>query len=84
MGNAGTAMAIYRLLAKSPLGPEEIEILVAAYEHTLRVLRLVDRGDPLTELIARKIIEVAQTGLKDPAKISAQAIKQLGIPTTDE
>jgi hypothetical protein len=80
----GTAMAIYRLLAKSPLGPEEIEILVAAYEHTLRVLRLVDRGDPLTELIARKIIEVAQTGLKDPAKISAQAIKQLGIPTTDE
>jgi hypothetical protein len=32
MGNAGTAMAIYRLLAKSPLGPEEIEILVAAYE----------------------------------------------------
>ena len=84
MGNAGTAMAIYRLLAKSPLGPEEIEILVAAYEHTLRVLRLVDRSDPITELVARKIIEVAQTGLKDPAKISAQAIKELGIPTTDE
>jgi hypothetical protein len=77
-------MAIYRLIAKSPLGPEEIEILVAAYEHTLRVLRLVDRSDPLTELVARKIIEVAQTGLKDPVKISAQALKELGIPTTDE
>ena len=77
-------MAIYRLLAKSPLGPEEIEILVAAYEHTLRVLRLVDRRDPLTELVARKIIEVAQTGLKDPVKTSAQALKELGIPTTDE
>ena len=77
-------MAIYRLLAKSPLGPEEIEILVAAYEHTLRVLRLVDRSDPLTELVARKIIGVAQTGLKDPVKISAQALKELGIPTTDE
>jgi hypothetical protein len=78
------AQSIYRLLANSPLGPEEIEILVAAYEHTLRVLRLVDRSDPLTELVARKIIEVAQTGLKDPVKISAQALKELGIPTTDE
>jgi len=77
-------MAIYRLLAKSPLGPEEIETLVAAYEHTLRVLRLVERSDPITELVAKNIIEVAQTGLKDPAKISAQAIKELGIPTTDE
>jgi hypothetical protein len=48
------------------------------------VLRLVDRSDPLTELVARKIIEVAQTGLKDPVKISAQALKELGIPTTDE
>jgi hypothetical protein len=77
-------MAIYRLLAKSPLGPEEIEILVAAYEHTLRALRLIERSDPITELVAKKIIEVAQTGLRDPAKISAQAIKELGIPTADE
>jgi hypothetical protein len=77
-------MAIYRLLAKSPLGPEEIEILVAAYEHTLRVLRLVERSDPITELVARKIIEVAQTGLKDPTKISAQAIRELDIQIPDE
>jgi len=41
---------------------------------------LVDRSDPLTELIAKKIIEVAQTGLKDPTKISAQALTELGIP----
>jgi len=48
------------------------------------VLRLVERSDPLTELVARKIIEVAQTGLKDPVKISAQALKELGIPKPDE
>jgi hypothetical protein len=77
-------MAIYRLLAKSPLGPDEINILATAYETTLRELRLVDRSDPITQLVAKKIIEVGQTGLKDPAKISAQAIKELGIPQRDE
>jgi len=34
--------------------------------------------DPLKELIAKKIIEVAQTGVRDPAQISRLAIKELG------
>lgn len=72
-------MAVYRLLAKAPLGPEQIEILVAAYELSLRELGLVDRSDPMTELVAKKIIEVAQTGLRDPTEISAQAIRELGF-----
>jgi hypothetical protein len=38
-----------------------------------------DRNDPLTQMIAKKIIEVGQTGLKDPALISARAIKELGL-----
>jgi hypothetical protein len=42
----------------------------AAYEETLRVLQLADREDPITELVARKIIEVAGTGERDPKRIS--------------
>jgi hypothetical protein len=45
-------------LQNSPLGPEEIAVLTDAYERTLRTLSLVDRNDPLTELIARKVIEL--------------------------
>jgi hypothetical protein len=71
-------MAIYRLFQNSPLGPEEISRLSAAYEQTLKVLSLKDRNDPLTELIAKKIIEIGQTGVKDPALISQLAIKGLG------
>jgi hypothetical protein len=33
-------------------------------------------ADPLTEMIAKKIIKIAQTGIKDPVQISAQAIKE--------
>lgn len=75
-----STVAVRRLLVKSPLGPEEIEVLVKAYEKTLHALSLVDRNDPLTEMVAKKIIEIGQTGLRDPAQISAQVLKEIGIP----
>jgi hypothetical protein len=74
-------MPIYRLLQNMPMGPEEIGRLTTAYEQALRAIGIVDRGDPLAELLARKIIEFAQTGIREPADISAQAIKEIGIPT---
>jgi hypothetical protein len=74
-------MPIYRLLQNMPMGPEEISRLTTAYEQALRTIGIVDRGDPLAELLARKIIEVAQTGIREPSDISAQAIKEIGIPT---
>jgi hypothetical protein len=73
------SMAIYRLFQNSPLGPEEISRLSEAYERTLSTLSLVDRNDPLTEMIAKKIIEIGQTGVKEPAEISQLVIKGFGI-----
>ena len=70
-------MAIYRLLQNAPLGPEEINRLVTAYEETLKALDLTDRSDPITHIVARKIIELGQTGIRDPLQISALAIKAL-------
>jgi len=61
------------------MGPNEIRCLTTAYEQTLSTLCLKDRNDPVTELIAKKIIKIAQTGVKDPAEISARAIKELGV-----
>ena len=72
-------MAIYRLLQNSPLGPEEISVLTDAYERTLKALSLVDRNDPLTEMIAKKIIELAQRGVREAKQLSALAIKELGV-----
>jgi hypothetical protein len=53
--------------------------LTTAYEKTLHTIGLVDRNDPLAEMIAKKIIEIAQTGVRDPAKLSVLAIKELGV-----
>lgn len=70
-------MAIYRLLQESSPA-EESRRLAAAYEQTLQALALVDRNDPITELVARKIIEIGRSGIRDPKEISRIAAKQLG------
>ena len=71
-------MAIYRLLQFSAFEPEAVAAMTAAYEDALRVLQLVDRQDPLTEVVARKIIEVAQLGERDPIRLRARALDNLG------
>jgi hypothetical protein len=71
-------MAIYRILQNVPLTPEDVSRLVTAYEATLKALDLTDRNDPITELIARKIIELAQTGIRDAQQLANLAIRDLG------
>jgi hypothetical protein len=70
-------MAIYRLLKNGVFGPDEIKVLTTAYEEALRALRLKDRSDPATEMIAKKIIELAQRGERDPVRLREYAIRGL-------
>jgi hypothetical protein len=72
-------MPINRLLANTALAPGERERLNEAYELTLRKVGLVDRNDPLTEIIAKKIIEIGRSGDFTPEQISRLAIEALGI-----
>jgi hypothetical protein len=38
---------------------------------------LIDREDPLTKLIAQKMIEIAQTGEKDPVRLKQLTLEAL-------
>jgi hypothetical protein len=73
-------MPIDRLLAESKFGPDEIENLKLAFEQALRSLQLVDRTDPITDIVARRIIEIGTTGVRDAREIAEIAVKQLGPP----
>jgi hypothetical protein len=64
-------MPINRLLEHEAFGPEDINVLAKAFEDTLRALGVLHRDDPLTELIAKKIIECARTGERDPIRPNA-------------
>ena len=72
-------LAIYRLLQNSTMQPDEISRVTAAYEQALHTLCVKDRDDPLTEMVAKTIIKIAQTGVHDAAQLSALAIEQLGL-----
>jgi hypothetical protein len=70
-------MPIYRLLQNSAFGPEAISVMAAAFEGALTELKLTDRADPLTEIVAKKIIEVAQQGERDPVRMRQSVLSAL-------
>lgn len=73
-------MPIRRLLAGSKLGTDEIEILTQAYDKAWRSLSVVDRNDPLSEMIAQNIIEIGATTIRDLAEIANAVVKKIGLP----
>ena len=73
-------MPINRLFREGKIKPEDVERLNRAFTFTLRSLSLVDRNDPICEIVARKVIEIDRAGTHDPDEISKLATKQLGIP----
>jgi hypothetical protein len=73
----GRGMPINRLLKGSDLRMEEIDVLNRAFNQALKSLGLVDRNDPVTEIVVRKIIAVGKRGLSDPAQIANVAVAEL-------
>jgi len=72
-------MPIYRLLRETSFDPDEIAVLADVYQLTLRKLNLVERSDPITEIVARKIIELRQRGVREPKQLSELTMKELGV-----
>ena len=62
-------MAIYRHLNGASFGEADVERLGAAY---------ADRNDPVTELIAGKIIEIYRSGEHDPPTVCARVLQEFG------
>jgi hypothetical protein len=70
-------MPIARLLAQSSFTQEQRSVLEQAFHHVLRKLHLVDRNDPICEIVARKVIEIGASGATNAAAIAETAFKQL-------
>lgn len=62
--------------------PETTKAITTAYERACSELRLVDRTDPLTELVAKTIISVAEKGERDPDRLRQMAMEKLGMRST--
>ena len=62
-------MPIYRLLQRELFEPEVNTLLGEVFKDVLTTLGLVNRVDPVTELVAEKIIELARAGERDPDRL---------------
>ncbi len=70
-------MPIDQLLSERQLSPEMQHVLTLAFNITLSKLGLVDRTDPVCEIVAYKVIEIGTGGTTDAAAISDIAVRQL-------
>jgi hypothetical protein len=70
-------MAIYRLLQDTGFAPERIKMMTSVYEDVLKELHLVDREDPITDMVARAVFDVTAWGEVDPIRLRDEVLKQL-------
>ena len=71
-------MPLDHLMKRRGIGAQDAERLQQAFRLALSGLQLVDRNDPVCELVARKVIAIGMDGTRDPHDIAALTIKQLG------
>ena len=74
-------MPIYALLkSNGSFLPEEVAMLGNVFEDVLQTLGLVDRKDPMTEMVAKKLMELATAGMRDPARLKALTVQAFSEP----
>jgi hypothetical protein len=77
-------MPIRRLLDGQPFDPETIRLMGLAFEMALASFRSIpDYADPIREVIARKIIELAKEGERDPERLCDGALRDLRPAVSD-
>lgn len=71
-------MPLDRLLKGREIGLEDSERLRQAFKLALCGLHLVDRNDPVCEIVARKVIEIGSSRPMNAVAIAELAYRQLG------
>ena len=72
-------MAIHKLIANGSFGPEEIEVMKAAYDAALVDVGVSNPDDPITYLIAKAIVNVIANGERTPGVVAERALNALGV-----
>ena len=72
-------MPITPFLMGQAFDPELVEAMGAAFVSTCDALGLTVRTDAITTLVAEKIVELAQRGLRNPTAMHLMAINEIQI-----
>jgi hypothetical protein len=69
------AMPIRQFLNGERFDPETTRIMGVAFEAARIALRLADRGDAFAPIVAKRIIELAKTGERNPNVLCEAALE---------
>jgi hypothetical protein len=64
-----------RFLEDTAFGPDEIAVMVAAYEVGLTQINSSGHNDPAAETLAQTIVMLAKQGERDPVRLEQRAIR---------
>ena len=70
-------MPITPFLKGQAFDPELVNAMAAAFSKTCDALGLTERTDPITAIVAGKIIELAERGLRNPTAMHHMAMNEL-------
>jgi hypothetical protein len=70
-------MPITEFLDGYSFNPETRRVMGVAFEMARAALRLADRTDPITEILAKRIIALAKEGMVDPNLLCEWALDDL-------
>jgi len=72
-------MPITPYLAHQAFEPEIIDTMSAAFVAACEALHLKVGDDPATRIVAEKVIELAQRGIRDPDTLRTMTLKEFGL-----
>ena len=72
-------MPITPFLAHQAFEPEIINTMSAAFVATCEALHLKVGDDPATRVVAEKVINLAQRGIRDPEELRTMTLKELDL-----
>jgi len=50
-----------------------------AFNYALSLLGVVDRNDPLCDMVAREVIAVGAPGISEPREVAEMAVARIGL-----
>jgi hypothetical protein len=70
-------MAVYRLFKNQAFQPEAISMMSNAHAEICRTLGVSDRDRAQADAVAKKVIEFAQRGERDPVRLRDSVLQAL-------
>jgi hypothetical protein len=72
-------MPITPFLKNQAFDPQLVQAMSLAYQRACERLRLTETADIATEVIASKIIRMAQQGERDPDRLCRRVLQELDV-----